>query len=147
MNFTVAGDDFGEAKPGVGSPESASGVEALLPMPRRAKASHSVAWLAPPNRIRSAASIASRASSMLVAPCCSRKASKTSCSQRRLPGHWVAARGVLVAVAWAQLRLSALLVVGYDALYFATRALRTSHIVPFQISPSAWTSTPGESKP
>ena len=107
-NFTVAGVDLGETKPGVGSPESASGVEALLPMPRRANASQSAAWLAPPKRIRSAASIASRASSMLVAPCWSRKASKTSCSQRRLPGHWVAGVGVLVAVAWAQRRLQRL---------------------------------------
>ena len=116
-------------------------------MPLRANACHSTCWFAPPKRIWSAASIASRASSMLVAPCWSRKASNISCTQRRLPGHWSAGSGELVAVPLAQRCWRALSSYGNEAFHLSTSACRTSHIVPFQISPSAWTSGPVLSKP
>ena len=137
----------GVAKLGVGSLSSASVTEAPAPMPRRAKAAHSTSLFAPAKRISSAAIMASRASSIEVAPCWSRKASNISWTHRRLPGQVSALRGVVVAVALAQASCRAWSAYGNWASYFSTRAWRTSHIVPFQISPSAWTSAPVVSKP
>ena len=64
-------------------------------MPRLANASHMTSWSSPWKRIRSAASIASRASSIDVEPCWSRNASNISWTQRRLPGHLRATSGAL----------------------------------------------------
>ena len=128
-NVTVADGVPVASKPGVGSPSSAVAVVASAPMPLRAKASHISFWLAPPKRIWSAASIASRASSMLVAPCWSRKESNISCTQRRLPGHWSAGSGELVAVPCAQRSWSDLSLDGKAPFHLSTRAWRTSHWV------------------
>ena len=56
--------------------------------------------------------MASRASSMDVAPCWSRKESKTSWIHRRLPGHLLAGSGEEFGAAWAQRSCSALVPVG-----------------------------------
>ena len=61
---------------------------ALRPIPCRANSSHSSFWFAPPNRIRSAASWASRAWSMDGFVGMSSIASNRSCTQRRLPGQF-----------------------------------------------------------
>ena len=83
-----------------------------MPMPLRAKAFHITAWLAPPKRMRSAASIASRASSMLVAPCCSRNESNISVIQRRLPGQSTRPERRLGAAALRAAELTHLVAVG-----------------------------------
>src|SRR6476661_8478805 len=95
LKRTTAFFDIGEAKLGFGLPESAFGVEAPLPMPRRANASHKTLRSLPSKRILSAAIMASRASSIDVAPCWSRNESKISWIQRRLPGQDEACRGPL----------------------------------------------------
>ena len=90
-NVIVALLACGDSKLGVGSNAfEPPGLAAPDPRPREANVFQSTAWFAPPKRIRSAASIASRASTMLTAPLAiSSHASNMSCTQRRLPGQAV----------------------------------------------------------
>ena len=105
---------------------------AFRPKPRRANASHSSFWLAPPNRIWSAASIALRASTIDGAGVISRYESNSSWIQRRLPGQRSTATWPLAHCSCSAWSLS-----GDWPLYFAASALRTSKFVAVQISPSA----------
>ena len=96
---SVALPPRGEAKLGVGSVSPAPLVAASRPIPERANSAQIRSWLAPPKRSRSAVSMLSRMSSMLTwLAACSRNESKTSCDQRRLPGHWSAGDLALRAV-------------------------------------------------
>ena len=110
---------------------------APAPSPRRANASHSSAWFAPPNRSVSAASIELRASTIDGAVGSSRYESNSSWIQRRLPGQrstGTSPRAHCSCSAWSPS--------GYCASYFAASALRMSKFVAVQISPSAWTCGP-----
>ena len=89
-NVTVASFANGEVKLGVGLASPAPLLAAPSPRPRLANAFHSRSWFAPPKRIMSAASIASRESTMLTwLTAISRNESNISCAQRRLPGQHV----------------------------------------------------------
>jgi hypothetical protein len=87
LNVTVVDFDPTGSKSGTGSKSFSLVTEALTPMPPCAYPSHISFWFAPPNRIRSADSAASRAWSMVGFTGISSIASNTSCIQRRLPGH------------------------------------------------------------
>ena len=96
LKVTVVTPCRGDWKSGFGSVsfslDAAFVLVAFTPIPRRANASQSSAWFAPPKRIMSAARYASRASSMDGAVGMSTIASKTSWIQRRLPGQRSAGR-------------------------------------------------------
>src|ERR1051325_5982781 len=123
-------------------------VEAPAPMPFCAKTFQIAAGVAPPKRVLSAASIASRASSIDVEPSCSKNASNISWIQRRPPGHCSGGSGEEVAD-WpsAQRSCSDLLDSGKEPLYFETSWRRTLNIAALHTSPSACTSGPVTSYP
>ena len=101
------------------------------PRPRLANAFQSRSWLAPPKRIRSAASIASRASTMLTwLTDISRNESKTSWIQRRLPGQAVTSRAPVAHAFW---------IAGVPLPQRRIMAARMSVLVALHTSPEACT--------
>jgi hypothetical protein len=87
--------------------------------------------------MKSAASSASRASTMLTWPCAmSRNESNTSWTQRRLPGHSVTGVNPLAHDFWTA---------GVPAPYRSIIAARMSRLVALHSSPEAWTWRPTKS--
>ena len=110
---------------------------AFRPKPCRANSSHSSFWFAPPNRIRSAASWASRAWSMDGFVGMSSIASKRSWTQRRLPGQFCGGSSPSAHAICRSVSSG-----GNLPSYFALSAFLMSKLTLLQISPSAWTCGP-----
>ena len=128
---------WAEVKLGVGFGSALPRLAAPSPRPRLANAFHMMSWLAPPKRMRSAASMASRASTMLTwLTAIRRNESNTSCIQRRLPGQSVTCRAPV-----AHSRCTRALA----SPYRFRKAARTSKLVALQTSPEACTCRPTKS--
>jgi hypothetical protein len=110
---------------------------AFLPSPCRANSSQSSSWFAPPKRMRSAASWASRACSIDGFVGMSRYESKTSWIQRRLPGQLCGGSSPLAQAYWRSASSA-----GKRCSYLSISACLMAKFVLLQISPSACTCGP-----